>query len=75
MKHNTFCPPSNNGEIKMLTRLRFFVRNETGSVTTDWVVLVASLILLSMVIMTSITGGALGVSSDVSTNLAAMDAG
>ncbi len=59
----------------MFLKCKKFLKIENGSVTTDWVVLVASLILLSVVVVASITGGALGVSENVASNLSSMDAG
>ncbi len=56
-------------------KIRNFIYNETGSVTTDWVVLVAAIILLSVLVTASITGGTMGVSQDLSSNLATMEAG
>ncbi len=51
----------------MFVNAKNFLKNDCGSVTTDWVVLVASLILLSVLVMASVTGAAV--------NLSAMSAG
>jgi len=59
----------------MLIRVLNFLSGRSGSVTTDWVVLVASLILISVLVMTTVTGGAVDVSDEVSATLSSMDAG
>jgi len=47
--------------------IRRFCRDERASVTTDWIVLAASLILLSFLITQVVFGGAQDVSSEINT--------
>jgi len=47
--------------------IRRFCRDDRASVTTDWIVLVASLILLSFLITQVVFGGAQDVSSEINT--------
>jgi hypothetical protein len=53
----------------MKNTLRHFCRAESGSVTTDWIVLVASLVLLSFLVTQVIFNGAQDVSSEINTSI------
>ncbi len=59
----------------MRLTIRKFLSSETGSVTTDWVVLVASIIMLSVLVMATVTGGASTASDNLGSTINDMDAG
>lgn len=52
-----------------------FWTNEQGTVTTDWIVLVASLILLSFIVISTISVGATDVSGEINTSLQSVEPG
>lgn len=56
----------------MQRHLQDFRRDENGSVTTDWIVLAASLILLSFLVTQVVFGGAQDVSSEINTSIGTM---
>lgn len=49
--------------------LRKFYLEEDAAVTVDWVVLTGSLVVLGLVVITSITGGAVGHGNSIETHL------
>ncbi len=56
-------------------RLRNWLRDESGAVTTDWVLLVALIVTLSVVVMTSITGGVQVLADNTESSLASRQPG
>jgi len=52
-----------------------FCRDETGSVTTDWVVLSAGLLVVAVVFAMSVFGGAMELSLDVGNTISAINPG
>ena len=57
-----------------LVRLSEFRRDEAGAVTVDWVVLTAALVGLGVAVLTSVSGGATDLASDINTNVGNMAA-
>jgi Flp pilus assembly pilin Flp len=52
-----------------------FIADESGAVTVDWVVLTAAIAILGLAVLTVVSGGVETLSTDISTDMAAMDAG
>jgi len=52
-----------------MTRTIHFLKDETGAVTVDWVVLTAAIIGLSLAVIGTITNGALDKSNGLGTRL------
>ena len=59
----------------MLQKLVQFRKAEAGSVTTDWVVLVAALMLLSAVITHSVFGGTMTLTYTINERLGSVEPG
>ena len=53
--------------------LMHFLADETGAVTTDWVVLAAALIGLALAGLTTISGGVENLSIEIAEDFAAID--
>ncbi|MEE9388575.1 MAG: hypothetical protein V3U96_08180 [Paracoccaceae bacterium] len=53
----------------MRSSLTRFVKEETGAVTVDWVVLTGAIIGLSLAVISSISGGALNHADGLAANL------
>ncbi len=60
-------------DMRQLTRR--FRQSETGSVTTDWIVLTAGLMLMSALVMAAIGGGTTTVTDSLNTTLSAQAPG
>jgi Flp pilus assembly pilin Flp len=54
--------------------IKNFAADESGAVTVDWVVLTAAIVGLGLAVMTVVSGGVETLSTDISDDLAAMDA-
>lgn len=48
-----------------------FIKDESGAVTVDWVVLTAAIVGLAIAVLTSVSGGTNALATKISTNLAA----
>ena len=48
-----------------------FLKDESGAVTVDWVVLTAAVVGLGIAVLTSVQGGTEALADKISTNLAA----
>jgi len=59
----------------MKTNFKEFIRCQSGSVTTDWLVLAAAIILMGMIVVTSVFTGADAVVLDISTTLSDSETG
>ena len=55
--------------------IKQFRLSETGSVTTDWIVLTAGLMLMSALVMAAIGGGTTTVTDNLNTTLSAQAPG
>ena len=53
--------------------LKRFLADETGAVTTDWVVLAATLIGLAIATLTMVSGGVENLSIEIAEDFAAID--
>lgn len=51
--------------------LKTFLKDESGAVTVDWVVLTAAIVGLGIAVMTSVGGGTVTLSDKVSSHMAA----
>lgn len=49
----------------MKTYFNRFLRNESGAVTVDWVVLTAAIVALAVALVIALTNGSVGVSAGV----------
>ena len=49
---------------------KYFMRDEDGAVTVDWVVLTAAIVGLGIAVLTSVSGGTTGLADKISSNLA-----
>ena len=58
----------------MTNMIKNFAADESGAVTVDWVVLTAAIVGLGLAVMTVVSGGVETLSTDISDDLAAMDA-
>jgi len=54
----------------MFTFFRYFLADDDGAVTVDWVVLCAAIVGLTVLISTAMTNNALGLADGVSTYMA-----
>ena len=59
---------------KGLTGLKVFLEEERGAVTTDWLVLTASLIGITLMTLGAVASGATDLGSDVGVQMAAVTA-
>lgn len=59
--------------MRQLTRR--FRKSEAGSITTDWIVLTAGLMLMSALVMAAISGGTTTVTDNLNTTLSAQAPG
>ena len=48
-----------------------FLKDESGAVTVDWVVLTAAIVGLAIAVLTSVSGGTNALATKISSNLAA----
>lgn len=55
--------------MKILVKARNFVRDDSGAVTVDWVVLTAAVVLLSIGAITVLDGSISGMVTDIDTAL------
>ena len=51
------------------------MRDESGAVTTDWVVLTAGVVSFALLVMTNVGGGIINVSNGIANNLNTMTVG
>lgn len=61
-------------KFEILKRGGGFLRDESGAVTVDWVVLTAALVGLGVAVLTTVSGGATDLAGDINTNVGAMAA-
>ena len=61
--------------MKLLNIFKNFKKDESGAVTVDWVVLTAAIVGLGIVVMSTVGGGIMKVSSGIATNLSATTVG
>ena len=59
----------------MLSRIKEFLRGESGAVTVDWVVLTAAVVALAGAAITSIQGGASSVGTATGDHLSNVQVG
>ena len=58
-----------------MRRIKSFTRDESGAVTTDWVVLTAGVVSFALLVMTNIGGGVTNLSQGIANNLNATTVG
>ena len=56
-----------------MSRIETFLQDEQGAVTTDWVVLVATLVGLALATVSTISGGVENLSIEIAEDFAAID--
>ena len=56
-----------------MNKFNTFLKDESGAVTVDWVVLTAAIVGLGIAVMTSVGGGTITLSNKVSSHMAAQD--
>jgi Flp pilus assembly pilin Flp len=57
----------------MLNFIKNFRADEDGAVTVDWVVLTAAIVGLGIAVLTSVSGGAEQLATDISDELTSID--
>lgn len=59
--------------MKLIQKLRDFLREEDGAVTVDWVVLTAAVVAMGMIVLGQVRTGADALAGKVSTYLTGLD--
>ena len=54
---------------KMLNMIKNFVKNESGAVTVDWVVLTGAVVALGLLVMAAIVPAAQGLSNKIAATM------